>query len=115
MSPEGTVRHWASVSHHPTDIAIELDREVVHSLTPFPESINGEGLFLLSTTTFSFYCIRVLTSSSPSPGKKQRLQSGLVVQPFYTKKPKSLTRRVTSALLGDSGDHGLRSAFNLKI
>lgn len=108
VSPEGTVRHWTSISRHPVDTSIDLEREVVHSLQTFPESINGEGFFLLSTTTFSFYCLYLPMSNAPTPEKRQRLYKGLTVQPFYTKKAKSLTRRVTSALLGDSTDHGTR-------
>uniref|UniRef100_A0A0N5ADQ2 Nucleoporin_C domain-containing protein n=1 Tax=Syphacia muris TaxID=451379 RepID=A0A0N5ADQ2_9BILA len=108
VSPEGTIRHWETVGRQPVDTSIELEREVVHSLEAFPDMNGDESLFLLSTTTFSFFCIQLLKNSVPTPGKKQRFHKGLVVQPFHTKKAKSFTRRVTYALLGDSTDHSSR-------
>ena len=112
VSPEGTVRHWASINRQPVDVSVDLEREVVMSVRPFPEYVGHEGLFLLCTTTLSFYCLQLEQNAAPTPGKRQRLQSGLTTLPFYTKKAKSLTRRVTTALLGDNTDHRSRCFFD---
>uniref|UniRef100_A0A915BIY4 Nucleoporin Nup133/Nup155-like N-terminal domain-containing protein n=3 Tax=Parascaris univalens TaxID=6257 RepID=A0A915BIY4_PARUN len=106
ISPEGTIRHWPNISRNYIDSSIDLEREVALSLDVITKS--EEVMFLLSTTTCSFFLLSLDTGRAPTPGKRQKMAYGIISKPLYTNASRSIGKRVSSVLFGDTGKHGSR-------
>uniref|UniRef100_A0A0M3ILT8 Nucleoporin_N domain-containing protein n=1 Tax=Ascaris lumbricoides TaxID=6252 RepID=A0A0M3ILT8_ASCLU len=106
ISPEGTIRHWPNISRNYIDSSIDLEREVALSLDVITYS--EEAMFLLSTTTCSFFLLSLDTGRAPTPGKRQKMAYGIISKPLYTNANRSIGKRVSSVLFGDTAKHGSR-------
>lgn len=65
-------------------------------------------MFLLSTTTCSFFLLSLDTGRAPTPGKRQKMAYGIISKPLYTNANRSIGKRVSSVLFGDTAKHGSR-------
>ncbi|KAM3728111.1 Nuclear pore complex protein [Dirofilaria immitis] len=108
VTPEGIVRHWSMPDRQFSDSSIDLDREVVLSLTRINLQ-SSEGIcFLLATTTCSLFLLNVNTSIAPTPGKRQRLSSEITVKIIHTNARTGIGGKLASAIFGEGKQSGSR-------
>uniref|UniRef100_A0A0R3RSI1 Nucleoporin_C domain-containing protein n=1 Tax=Elaeophora elaphi TaxID=1147741 RepID=A0A0R3RSI1_9BILA len=106
VTPEGIVRHWSMPDRQFSDSSVNLDREVVLSLTRINLQ-SSEGIhFLLATTTCSLFLLNVSASIAPTPGKRQRLSSEITIKIIYTNARIGIGGKLASAIFGEGRQSG---------
>ncbi|VDM98688.1 unnamed protein product [Thelazia callipaeda] len=108
VSPEGIVRHWSLPERQPTDCTVNLEREVVLSVTRINIESSEDIHFVLATTTCSFFLLSTSSSIFPTPGKRQRLSSEIIVKTIFANTRTGISAKLVSAIFGEGKQFRLR-------
>lgn len=93
VSPEGLLRYWTVVGNQPIDKEINLQNEVVLSLTKFSEE-DHVNKFVLATTTGSFQFIDIFKENYIN-----HRDGSILIKPIQLN-TESFTRRVSAVIFG---------------
>ncbi|VDP17159.1 unnamed protein product [Onchocerca flexuosa] len=108
VTPEGVFRHWSMPDRQFSDSSVDLDREVVLSLTRINLHSSDGIYFLLATTTCSLFLLNVNANITPTPGKRQRLSSEITVKIIHTNARTGIGGKLASAIFGEGRQSGSR-------
>ncbi|VDK66209.1 unnamed protein product, partial [Onchocerca ochengi] len=108
VTPEGAVRHWSMPDRQFSDSSVDLDREVVLSLTRINLHSSDGVYFLLATTTCSLFLLNINANIIPTPGKRQRLSSEITIKIIHTNARTGISGKLASAIFGEGRQSGSR-------